>query len=147
VPPPVPPPEPELQPQAELQPQPSPQPTWQARGATAVQPGAQWSAPPAGTTGLAAPPDQGNGQAVSSLVFGILSILFCWLGLLGVAMVILAIAFGIIGILRVRLGFSSGLPVAIAGVALAVAGLGLYLGFGVAGLGLGFRVLSGMPAG
>jgi hypothetical protein len=140
-----------LQPLAELQPQPEPQlsprATWQARGATAVQPGAQLSAPSPGAAGLVTPPDQGNGQAVASLVFGILSILFCWLGLLGVAMVILAIAFGIIGILRVRLGFSSGLAAAIAGVALAVAGLGLYLGFGVAGLGLGFRVLSGTPAG
>ena len=83
---------------------------------------------------------QGNGQAVASLVFGIFSLLFCWLGLVGVAMVLLAIVFGLLAILRVRLGFATGRDIAISGVALGVAGLGLYLYFGVAALGLGFRV-------
>ena len=84
--------------------------------------------------------DQRNGQAVASLVFGILSVFFCWLGLLGAAMVILAVAFGAIGLLRVRLGFSSGKGVAIAGLVLGAIGFGLYIGYGIAGLGLGFRL-------
>jgi hypothetical protein len=107
----------------------------------------QQLAAPAGTavgaTAVASPAaslDHGNGQGVASLVFGILSVIFCWLGLLGAALVILSIVFGVIGILRARLGFSTGKGVAITGVVFGMAGLGLYVGYGVAGLGLGFRV-------
>ena len=87
-----------------------------------------------------APVGEGNGQAVASLVFGMLSIFFCWLGLIAVAMIVLAVAFGAIGILRSRLGFSDGMGPAVAGLVLAAAGAGLYLAFGALSLGLGFRV-------
>jgi len=69
-----------------------------------------------------------------------LSIFFCWLGLIAVAMIVLAVAFGAIGILRSRLGFSDGTGPAVAGLVLAAAGAGLYLTFGALSLGLGFRV-------
>jgi hypothetical protein len=69
-----------------------------------------------------------------------LSIFFCWLGLIAVAMIVLAAAFGAIGILRSRLGFSGGMGPAVAGLVLAAAGAGLYLAFGALNLGLGFRV-------
>ena len=105
------------------------------------QPGAWRTSDQFGTSSQSlAQSGQGNGQAVASLVFGMLSIFFCWLGLIAVAMIILAVAFGAIGILRSRLGFSNGTGPAIAGLVLAGAGAGLYLAFGVLSLGLGFRV-------
>ena len=83
--------------------------------------------------------DQRNGQAVASLVFGILSVFFCWLGLLGAAMVILAVAFGAIGLLRVRLGFSSGKGWRSPAWCSARSASGSTSAT-VAGLGLGFRL-------
>lgn len=81
-----------------------------------------------------------NGQAVTGLILGILSVFCCWLGLIAAALVLLSLAFSVIGILRARLHFSDGFGVAVAGVVFGVAGLGLYLAFGALGLGMGFRL-------
>ena len=107
----------------------SPDGTGPAAATAAAQSG------PATPTGT----DLGNGQAVTGLIFGILCVFGCWLGLISAALVILALAFSVIGILRARLHFSDGMAVAVTGVVLGVAGLGLYLAFGALSLGMGFR--------
>jgi hypothetical protein len=60
---------------------------------------------------------------VASLVLGVTSVLFCWLGLLALAQVVLAIVFGGIGISRANKG-ARRKGMAVAGLALGVVGLG-----------------------
>lgn len=81
----------------------------------------------------------GNGLAVASLVLGITSILFSWLGLLTLVQVVLAMTFGGIGISRANQG-ASGKGLAIAGLILGCVGLVIYFFVGLASFGLGWLV-------
>lgn len=79
----------------------------------------------------------GNGLAVAGMVLGITSIVFCWWGLLTLAMVILAITFSSIGIHQASQGAEKK-GMAIAGLACGSLGGLLYLILGVVSLGVGF---------
>lgn len=79
----------------------------------------------------------GNPFAIAGMVLGICSIVFCWWGLLTLAMVILAITFGGIGIHRANQGAEKK-GMAMAGVACGAFGGFLYLIVGIVSLGVGF---------
>ena len=86
-----------------------------------------------------APPQEGNGLAVAALVLGITSILFCWLGLLTLVQVVLALTFGGMGISRANRG-ASGKGLAIAGLVLGCVGLVVYFFVGLVSFGIGWFV-------
>jgi hypothetical protein len=71
------------------------------------------------------------------MILGITSILFCWVGLLTLAQVVLAITFGSIGIRKANRGASSK-GMAVAGLTCGIVGAFLYVIFGVGTLGVGF---------
>lgn len=89
----------------------------------------QWQPPPPAVR------PQGTGLPVASLVLGILSVVFCWWGLATLAMVVLAVTFGIIG-----LGRTEGRGMAVAGLILGSVGALSYLIVGIASLGVGFII-------
>lgn len=70
-----------------------------------------------------------KGFAVTSLVLGICGVIFFWASLFGVALNVLAIIFGVIGIVKVRneSKIYSGKGMAIAGLVLGIIGLALML--------------------
>lgn len=88
--------------------------------------------PPSGQYGYGAPhpppyhgylqPRTGNGKAVAALVFGILSILFCWLSVFDGLFVILGVVFGLIAMSETRHGDGSGRGMAVAGLICAIIG-------------------------
>jgi hypothetical protein len=78
-----------------------------------------------------------NSFAIAGMVLGICSIVFCWWGLLTLAMVVMAITFGSIGIHRASGGVGEK-GMAVAGVACGAFGGLLYLIVGVISLGVGF---------
>lgn len=67
-------------------------------------------------------PRTGNGKAITALVLGIVSILFCWLLFFDVVFVVLALIFGLIALGESRDGRSGGRGLAIAGIACSVVG-------------------------
>lgn len=84
-------------------------------------------------------PQPGNGLAVAGMILGITSIIFCWLGLLALLQIVLALTFSSIGINAA----SRGAPhkgMAVAGLTCGLVGLILYVVLGVASLGAGFFV-------
>jgi hypothetical protein len=81
----------------------------------------------------------GNGMAVASLVLGITSIVFSWLGLLTLVQVVLALTFGGMGISRANQG-AGGKGLAIAGLVLGCVGLVIYFFVGLASFGIGWLV-------
>ena len=104
-------------------------PSWSPQPPQFAQ--SQWQQQP-----LAAP---GNGLAVASLVLGVTSVLFCWLGLLALAQVVLAIVFGGIGISRANKG-ARRKGMAVAGLALGVVGFLLYFAVGLMTVGVGLLI-------
>jgi hypothetical protein len=74
---------------------------------------------------VAAPPDPGAGQAVTSLVLGIISIVFATIPCFGV----ITLATGIIGLIMGILGRRSATRhgMAIAGIVLSAVGLGIFV--------------------
>jgi hypothetical protein len=96
------------------------------------------TASPANAVGHPVPPHQtGNALAVAGMVLGITSVVFCWWGLLTLAMVILALTFSSIGIHRASEGAEKK-GMAIAGLACGCLGGLLYLILGVVSLGVAF---------
>lgn len=85
------------------------------------------------------PVQAGNGFAVASLVLGITSILFFFLGLLTLVQVVLALTFGALGISRANRG-EGGKDTAVAGLVLGCVGLVVYLFAGLLSFGLGWIV-------
>jgi hypothetical protein len=75
---------------------------------------------------------EGSGFGVAALVLGICSVVFCWWGLVTLAMVVLAVTFGAKGLAR------PGRGMAIAGLSCGLVGAAAYLIVGVATLGVGF---------
>jgi hypothetical protein len=78
-------------------------------------------------------------MAVAALILGIASIPFCWWGIASLAMVVLAIVFGSIGI---RLA-NAGAPqknFAVVGLCCGIVGLMAYLIIGVVTFGLGLLI-------
>jgi len=103
-------------------------------GGPYAQPAVQWA--PYTPYGAAQPAStSGNGMAIASLVLGITSIVFCWLGALTLAQVVLAIVFGCIGISRANNG-APDKGQAVAGLVLGLVGLGAYLVLGAITLGV-----------
>lgn len=80
-----------------------------------------------------------NGQAVASLVLGIGSIVVFVGGLVTLAVIVLAIVFGSIGIGKANKGFG-GKGMATAGLVLGICGGVAYILFGLFTLGVGFLV-------
>jgi hypothetical protein len=73
-------------------------------------------------------------MAVAALVLGITGIVFCFLGLLTLAQVVLAIIFGSLGIRRAGRG-ASGRGLALTGLVLGIVGAVLYLIIGAVTVG------------
>ncbi len=67
--------------------------------------------------------DRTSGFAVASLVLGILSLLMGWIPAVGWIIIVLAIIFGIVGIVQTREKHVHGRAMAIAGIILAVVAL------------------------
>jgi hypothetical protein len=80
-----------------------------------------------------------NGLAVAALVLGIASIPFCWWGIATLAMVVLAIVFGSIGIHRANAGAPKK-SLAVAGLCCGIVGLFAYLIVGIMSLGIGLFI-------
>ena len=80
------------------------------------------------------PVQHGSGLPVASLVLGVCSLVFCWWGLATLAMVVLSITFGTVGLGR------PGRGMAVAGLVLGCVGGVAYLIFGIATLGVGFLI-------
>lgn len=85
--------------------------------------GLPYGAPPPPYGTQYPPPRTGNGKAVAALVFGIMSIVFCWLAILDAIPVVLALVFGLLarGEARRRPG-REGHGLAVAGIVCAIAG-------------------------
>ncbi len=66
---------------------------------------------------------KGSGFAIASLVLGILSVLLGWLPFVGWILVILALVFGILALIKIKKGTASGKNMAIAGLVLGGIGL------------------------
>jgi hypothetical protein len=80
-----------------------------------------------------------TGVATAALVLGIGSVIFCWWGLFTLAMVVLAITFGAIGIQRANEN-GAGKGMAVAGLVLGSVGAVAYFIFGIVTLGVGFLI-------
>jgi hypothetical protein len=80
-----------------------------------------------------------NGMAVAALILGIASIPFCWWGIASLAMVVLAIVFGSIGIRRANAGAPQK-NFAVVGLCCGIVGLMAYLIIGVVTFGLGLLI-------
>jgi hypothetical protein len=86
------------------------------------QPWPQYGAPPPYYSEYPRP-RTGNGKAIAALVLGIVSIVLCWLSLLDVVPVVLALVFGILARNdAVRYPERGGRGMAVAGIACAVVG-------------------------
>ena len=59
---------------------------------------------------------KGSGFAIASLVLGILSVVLGWLPFVGWILVILALVFGILALIKIKKGEASGKNMAIAGL-------------------------------
>lgn len=109
-------------------------PLWGEHGAT-------WASAPYGevppTSYLAA--GSPNSLALASLVLGIMSVVFCWWGLLALTMIVLSIVFGVIGRRRARRGMGRQ-RMATAGVVLGVVGLGLYVAVVLSSIGISWVI-------
>lgn len=81
----------------------------------------------------------GNGLAVAGFVLGVTSIIFCWLGLLSLVQVVLAIVFSGIGISRANKG-ARRKGMATAGLILGGVGFLLYLVVGIMSFGVGLLI-------
>lgn len=81
----------------------------------------------------------GNGLAVTGMILGITSIVFCWLGIFTLAQVVLAITFGSIGIRKANRG-ASHKGMAVAGLTCGIVGAVLYVIFGILTRGAGFLI-------
>ena len=68
----------------------------------------------------------GDGPAIASLVFGVVSVFTYWFGFIGLAAIVLTFVFGGIGISRSAHG-ASGRGLAIAGLCLGAVGVCLFL--------------------
>ena len=83
----------------------------------------QYGAPPPPPYSQYPPARTGNGKAITSLVFGVASILLCWLSLFDVVPIILALVFGFIALGEVSRGVTrDGHGQARAGIACALVG-------------------------
>lgn len=91
-----------------------------------------WQPPP---PVIIPPPAAPSGLSVASMVLGILTLPFFWWGLATLAMVVLAITFGAIGI-----GRPGGRGMATAGLVLGSVGALIYLIWGLFTLGVGLLV-------
>ena len=67
-------------------------------------------------------PRTGNGKAVAALVFGILSIVFCWLSFFDAVFVILGVVFGLIALNEAKQRGAPGRGMALAGLACTIVG-------------------------
>ena len=85
------------------------------------------------------PSQQGNSQAIASLVLGISSIIFCWWGLLTLAQVVLAIVFGSIGLKKAKMG-AMGKNFSTAGLVLGIVGGAIYFMIGLMSFGAGWFI-------
>lgn len=120
----------------------SPQPTSKASDNAAIRMPAQTTAEPLAASYL--PPSMpqvagvsaaSNGMAVAALILGIASIVFCWWGIAALAMVVLAIVFGSIGIQRANAGAPQK-NLAVAGLCCGIVGFIAYLVIGIVTFGL-----------
>ncbi|MEU0542557.1 DUF4190 domain-containing protein [Nocardia sp. NPDC005978] len=66
---------------------------------------------------------KGKGLAIAALVFGIIAVLFCWTIVGGIFGGILAIAFGVIAMVKARKGRAGGFGMAVTGLILGLLGL------------------------
>ena len=98
-------------------------------------PSSQWQQPLSSSV----PVPAGNGLAVAGFVLGITSIVFCWLGLLSLAQVVLAIIFSGVGISRANKG-AQRKNMAIIGLVLGGVGFLLYLVVGIMSFGVGLLI-------
>jgi hypothetical protein len=84
-------------------------------------PGQPYPPPPPGY--LPYPPPVGHGKATASLVLGIASIVLCWLSVLDIVPIVLAVVFGILGITEAgRRPNREGRRLAVAGIVCAAVG-------------------------
>jgi len=83
-----------------------------------------------------------NGQAVAGMVLGILSVIGWWAGIGELALVVLAITLGAVGMRRASGpgGMGAGHGQAVAGLVLGIAGALAYLCFAIATAGIGFVI-------
>lgn len=83
-----------------------------------------------------------NGQAVAGMVLGIVSVFAWWAGVGELALVVLAITLGTVGMRRASSpgGMGAGHGQAVAGLVLGIVGALGYLCFAIATVGVGFVV-------
>ena len=92
---------------------------------------------------VAAPPDPGSGQAVTSLVLGIVSVVFAFIPCLG----FIALVTGIVGlIMGIWVANLSAAGMAVTGIVLSAIGLGLVVLFMVLCVGLNVLTLCAADA-
>jgi hypothetical protein len=82
----------------------------------------------------------GSGLATSSLVLGVLSVVFCWWGLATLAMVVLSITFGAVSLRRAAEYRWPRPGTGVAGLVLGIVGGAIYLALGMLSFGAMFLI-------
>ncbi|MBW3641898.1 MAG: DUF4190 domain-containing protein [Actinobacteria bacterium] len=113
---------------------------------TNVPPGGDqhgWTPPPSSQPppGWNPPAGQGDGQpsngmGVAALVLGIIALLISWIPILGAALAVLALIFGILGLKKARRGQATNQGMAVAGIVLGGIALAIGLLVTIAGVAL-----------
>ncbi|GGL85663.1 DUF4190 domain-containing protein [Nakamurella endophytica] len=92
--------------------------------------------PPGYATGYPGRPMPRNGLGTAGLVLGIIGVVFFWAYLFGIALNVLAIIFGAVGLAKVNRREADNRGSAMAGLVLGIIGIGLFVLFLAIGLSL-----------